>query len=32
MTLRIARLRRVYGLSRSMAEVMAVMIYGGEAE
>jgi len=29
MARRIARLRRVYGLSETMAEVMAALIYGG---
>ena len=32
MALRIARLRRAYGLSEAMAEALAALIYGGDSQ
>jgi hypothetical protein len=32
MAIRIARLRRLYGLSQSVAEVLAALVYGGAGE
>ena len=32
MALRIARLRRAYGLSETMAQALAALIYGGDSQ